>query len=128
MIANHEVCLVLLRNPRHEKERHELRCWFVSLGTTAICAVDENGAIIKEGVAAFDPDEIAYHELRGRRLSSSAAAVIMCRAISFWNVVVVERRRRLFGVRPETSLQAAQILASDRLPASRCEPLSLVET
>ena len=31
----------------------------VSLATTAICAVDENGAIIKEGVAASDPDEIA---------------------------------------------------------------------
>ena len=31
----------------------------VSLATTAICAVDEDGAIIKEGVAASDPDEIA---------------------------------------------------------------------
>jgi transposase len=31
----------------------------VSLATTAICAVDENGAIIKEGVAASDPEEIA---------------------------------------------------------------------
>ena len=31
----------------------------VSLATTAICAVDEGGAIIKEGVAASDPDEIA---------------------------------------------------------------------
>jgi len=31
----------------------------VSLATTAICAVDENGAIIREGVAASDPDEIA---------------------------------------------------------------------
>jgi transposase len=31
----------------------------VSLATTAICAVDENGTIIKEGVAASDPEEIA---------------------------------------------------------------------
>ena len=31
----------------------------VSLATTAICAVDENGAIVREGVAASDPDEIA---------------------------------------------------------------------
>ena len=31
----------------------------VSLATTAICAVDENGAIIREGVAASDADEIA---------------------------------------------------------------------
>jgi transposase len=31
----------------------------VSLATTAICAVAENGAIIREGVAASDPDEIA---------------------------------------------------------------------
>ena len=31
----------------------------VSLATTAICAVNEDGAIIKEGVAASDPDEIA---------------------------------------------------------------------
>ena len=31
----------------------------VSLATTAICVVDENGTIIKEGVAASDPDEIA---------------------------------------------------------------------
>ena len=31
----------------------------VSLATTAICAVDENGGIIKEGAAASDPDEIA---------------------------------------------------------------------
>jgi transposase len=27
----------------------------VSLATTAICTVDENGAIIREGVAASDP-------------------------------------------------------------------------
>jgi transposase len=31
----------------------------VSLATTAICAIDESGAIIKEGLAASDPDEIA---------------------------------------------------------------------
>ena len=31
----------------------------VSLATTAICAVDENGAIVREGVAVSDPNEIA---------------------------------------------------------------------
>ncbi len=31
----------------------------VSLATTAICAVDGNGAIVREGVAVSDPDEIA---------------------------------------------------------------------
>src|SRR5690348_5327410 len=31
----------------------------VSLANTAICAIDESGAIIKEGLAASDPDEIA---------------------------------------------------------------------
>ena len=39
-----------------------MKCYIgldVSLATTVICAVDENGAIIKEGVAASDPDEIA---------------------------------------------------------------------
>ena len=31
----------------------------VSLATTAICAVDENGVIVREGVAVSDPNEIA---------------------------------------------------------------------
>jgi transposase len=73
----------------------------VSLATTAICAVDENGAIIKEGVAASDPDEIAdwleqlgvVFERVGLETGSTAAWLYNGLRDRGWPAVCIDPRR-----------------------------------